>query len=214
MKKILRVIKWFFLVFIGLLLIGIIIIGIIGFPKPSSIIKSDNVPRIPWSSVYENFIFTKNFIEGSILVDWVPNGNGIYLLSKSGFLKRSFSIQSNPESSPVALEGIPQYAQDFFINPAKDKNYCIISLDDDGDEQYQLYRYDFDDKFLEQITDGEGTCIGVCFNPQGSKFLYANNKRNSKYFDFYLIEPENPDSNKRIYTNDIIAQIPLAFSPV
>jgi dipeptidyl aminopeptidase/acylaminoacyl peptidase len=214
MNKLFRVIKWFFLVLIGLLLIGIIIIAIIGFPKPKSIVKSDNIPRIPWSSVYENFMLTKNFVEGSILFDWLPDGNGIYLLSKSGFLQRGFSEQISAESSPIALEGIPQYADHIFVNPAIDKNYLIISLDNNGDEQYQLYRYDLNDKSLKQITDGEGNCIGAFFNAQGDKFLYANNKRNSKYFDFYLIEPENPNSNKRIFTSDKIAQFPIAYSPV
>jgi len=214
MKKLLRVIKWFLLVLIGLLVIGVIIIAIIGFPKPNSIVRSDNVPRIPWSSVYDNFMLTKNFAEGSILIDWLPNGNGIYLLSKSGFLQRSFSTQPSPDSSPVAMKGIPQYADDIFVNPAIDKNFLIISLDDDGDEQYQLYQYNLKDKSLEQITDGQGNCIGGFFNAQGDKFLYANNKRDSKYFDFYIIEPENPNSNKRIYTNDKIAQFPIAFSPV
>ena len=214
MKKLLRVIKWSLIVLIGLLLISIIIFGIIGFPKPNSIVKSDNVPRIPWSSVYKNFILTKNFVEGNILIDWIPSGEGIYLLSKSGFLQRSFSFQTSPASSPVEIKGIPQYADDIFVNPAIDKDYLIISLDDDGDEQYQLYRYDLKNKSLEQITDGKGNCIGVTFNARGDKFLYANNKRNDKYFDFYLIEPENPNSNKRIFTCDRIAQFPLAFSPI
>jgi dipeptidyl aminopeptidase/acylaminoacyl peptidase len=159
-------------------------------------------------------MLTKNFVEGSILIDWHPNGEGIYLLSKSGFLQRSFSKQIESDSLPVALEGIPQYVDDIFVNPVAEKNYFIVSLDDDGDEQYQLYRYDLKDNSLEQITDGEGNCIGAFFNPQGDKFLYANNKRNSKYFDFYLIEPENPDSNKMIFTSDNVAQFPLAFSPV
>jgi dipeptidyl aminopeptidase/acylaminoacyl peptidase len=214
MKKLIRIIKWFLLVIIGLLLIGIIIIAIMGFPKPNSIVKSENIPRIPWRSVYENFLLIKNFVEGSVLYDWLPNDDGIYLLAKSGFLQRSFSKQIDPDSSPVALEGIPQYADDVFVNPAIDKNYLVISLDDDGDEQYQLYRYDLEDKSLERITDGEGICIGAFFNVQGDKFLYTNNKRNSKHFDFYLIDPENPDSNKRIFTSDKIAQFPLAFSPV
>ncbi|MFC1786183.1 prolyl oligopeptidase family serine peptidase [Candidatus Neomarinimicrobiota bacterium] len=214
MKKLFRVIKWFIFILIGILLVGIIIIAIIGFPKPKSIVGSDNIPRIPWSSVYDNFMLTKNFVEGSILFDWLPNGNGIYLLSQSGFLQRSFSEQSSPDSSPIALEEIPVYADEIFVNPAIDKNFLIISLDDDGDEQYQLYRYDLKDKSLEQITDGEGNCIGAFFNAKGDKFLYANNKRNSKYFDFYLIEPENPDSNKRIFTSNKFAQFPLAFSPI
>jgi hypothetical protein len=50
----------------------------------------------------------KNFVEGSVLYDWLPNDDGIYLLAKSGFLQRSFSKQIDPGSSPVALEGIPQ----------------------------------------------------------------------------------------------------------
>jgi len=159
-------------------------------------------------------MLTKNFVEGSILFDWLPNGNGIYLLSKSGFLQRSFSKQTDPDTSPVALEGIPHYADDVFVNPATDKNYFILSLDEDGDEQYQLFRYDLIDKTLEQITDGEGNCIRICFNTRGDKFLYANNKRDSKYFDFYLVNPENTNANKMIFTSNKLAQFPLSFSPL
>ncbi|MFC1852640.1 S9 family peptidase [candidate division CSSED10-310 bacterium] len=193
---------------------GMIIFAIIGLPKPGSIVRADHVPRIPWSAVYDNFKVTKNFIEGSLFVDWMPDGKGIYLLSKSGFLQRRLSGQMSPVAKPVALEAAPDAATEIFVNPDRDKNYLIISLDDQGDEQFQLYRYDLRDHSLKMLSQGQGKNIGVCFTAGGKKFLYAHNEINSDCFDFYLIDPDNPGSSKRIYTTDKPAQYPVAFSPI
>jgi len=214
MKKLLRIVRWILLILIGIFFIGLIVIGIVGFPKPKSITRSDNVPRIPWKSVYHNFMVTKNFVEGSKLIDWCPDGSGLYLLSKNGFLQCSFSRQSSPDSLPMFLDGMPQYFGAVFINTVKDKDYLILSKDNNGDEQYQLCRFDLNNKSLDHITDGKGSSIGVSFTPDGNKFLYLNNSRNSKYYDFYLVDPQNPGFNKRIFTSDRIGQFPVSFSPV
>lgn len=80
--------------------------------------------------------------------------------------------------------------------------YFIFSRDAGGNEFGQLYRYDMQDGRITLLTDGgRSQNGGMVWSHKGDQFLYASTKRNGADRDIYLMNPENPSSEKLIVQN-------------
>ncbi|MFN5493652.1 MAG: S9 family peptidase [Bacteroidota bacterium] len=80
--------------------------------------------------------------------------------------------------------------------------YFVFSRDAGGNEFGQLYRYDMQDGRITLLTDGgRSQNGGMVWSHKGDEFLYASTKRNGADRDIYLMNPENPTSEKLIVQN-------------
>jgi len=193
MRRFKKIIKWFILSIISVLIIAVIILGITGVPKPSTISKED-VPRIKWSLAVDMYKLINKSVKNTRFNSWTNNDNGILIWSNTGGMRSKLHRISEPDSKPVLIDKLPDNARDITVNPAPDKHYMIFSMDEGGNEQYQLYRYDISEENYTRITDGRSRHLSGCFNKEGTFFTYSSNKRNGVDFDIYTIDPENPSS--------------------
>ncbi|MFC2104129.1 hypothetical protein ACFLS4_02100 [Bacteroidota bacterium] len=203
MKKLKKIIKWFFISLVGLLLIAIIILTITGFPKPGSITRADNIPHIGWKDVYRSFSVMKSRIDNSMLIDWQSDGESLYMVSKTGFMKRNLTKQTSSGSTPIIIDSIPDYASSISINPNTNINNAVVAIDELDNGIMKLYSFDFKTQLLIEISSDIVNYFNGFYNSKGDKYLYSHINKTSNFIDYYIVEPKNPKSSKLVYKGNI-----------
>ncbi len=88
----------------------------------------------------------------------------------------------------------------------------VLSSDVGGAENYQLFRADLATGRLQLITDGKFRNSSFLWNSAGTRVAYISNKRNGRDFDVYLMDPQNPESEKLVLEGKGY-WVPVDFSP-
>ena len=77
-------------------------------------------------------------------------------------------------------------------------NGLIYTKDVGGNENYQLYYFDFDTAKSVLLTDGISKNGSVCWTKKGDSFAFHSTKRNKKDYDIYLASPVEGQEPKLI----------------
>jgi dipeptidyl aminopeptidase/acylaminoacyl peptidase len=171
-------------------------------PVPDSIVTR-NVPPIPHQQVagllpYEN-IRTASF------QDWHPRERRMLVGTRFG------------ETVQLHEVGFPLGARrqlTFYGEPVTGGGYrpghpgqLVFGLNEAGAENYQLYLLDRAAGRARRFTDGTHRYESPVWSNDGKLLAYASNARNGRDFDVYVIDPEKPESERRV------AQVAGAWSP-
>jgi dipeptidyl aminopeptidase/acylaminoacyl peptidase len=91
----------------------------------------------------------------------------------------------------------------FFRDPVSGAQYrpvggndLLFSKDAGGNELYQLYLYTASTGDYRMLTDGKSRNTGAQWSYQGDRVLYTSNRRNADDFDFYVMNPDQPGSDR------------------
>jgi dipeptidyl aminopeptidase/acylaminoacyl peptidase len=76
-------------------------------------------------------------------------------------------------------------------------DYFIFNKDVGGNEFFQLYRYDMKDGAVMLLTDGKSRNTGGVWSTKGDRFVYSSTRRNGKDADQYIIDPNDPKSDRK-----------------
>ena len=201
MKSLLKTLKWTSAILVGLLLIALIILAIIGVPKPPSI-SSEQVPRLPWKFASNMYGIMQDGLKSTSFNNWNPGEEKIYIWANSGGLRSKLHVLSDVGGKPQLVEGLPNNSRSYRLNPDPEKKYLIYALDKGGNEQYQLYRFDLETRTSQLLTDGENRFGSAIFDKAGKRIAYGSNKRNKKDRDIYVMDPEDPSSEKLVHQVD------------
>jgi dipeptidyl aminopeptidase/acylaminoacyl peptidase len=74
----------------------------------------------------------------------------------------------------------------------------IYSKDHDGDENFQLYRFDIDTKASTLLTDGKSRNLYPAWSNSGKWLAYSSTRRNGKDMDVYILDSLNPKSDHEL----------------
>jgi dipeptidyl aminopeptidase/acylaminoacyl peptidase len=91
--------------------------------------------------------------------------------------------------------------------------YLIFSKDVDGNEQYQNYRYDFDNGAVSLVTDGKSRNSQGVWSRHGKRMAYTSTRRNRRDTDLYVIDPSNPKTDRLVAQLSGGGWSPLDWSP-
>lgn len=200
MKKIKKPLKKLGLALLSIVFLLIIFLLIFGIPKPFAI-TTENVPRLPLSYLKDVYALTKQSDEMNRFLGWSKSDKKMYVQMVDNFQLRYFTL-SGPGEEPELIEGLPEKARLTAINPNPEIKQLIYSLDEEGNENWQLYRYDMDSGKSTLITNGKDKYSAVRYNPSGSRIIYISNRREANYYDHYMMDPMDPNSEKLIREND------------
>ena len=203
-------IKWVLLSIVGIILIAVIILGIMGIPTPPAI-TTKHIPRLPWKHAMTMYEIMKRGRQAITFDNWSPSGDGMHVLANSGRFGNKLHALQQPMQSPEVLAGIPENATIFF-NPNPEKDYLIYAKDKEGDEIWQLYRFDLKTKTSELLTDGTHMHPQPIFEKNGNRIIYITIYQDEGYSEVYSMNPENSMSKKRIVELDMPC-VPFAWSP-
>jgi dipeptidyl aminopeptidase/acylaminoacyl peptidase len=77
-------------------------------------------------------------------------------------------------------------------------NFLIFNKDTGGDQNYQIYRYDFVTTAITLLTDGKSKNSPGVWSNAGDRIVYSSTRRNGKDTDLYVVDPSHRESNRML----------------
>jgi dipeptidyl aminopeptidase/acylaminoacyl peptidase len=109
-----------------------------------------------------------------------------------GLLKPRLHYVPSAGVKPEFLEGVPFRAGNIRVNPDPEQKYLVYRLDQGGDENWQLYRYDLTDGRVVLLTKRGTRNSAGRFNPDGSRLVFVSNRRNGVDQELWMLDPRRP----------------------
>lgn len=173
---------------------AVVILAVTGVPRPSTIVAED-VGRIPWTPLLRNTLQRFDARASRSLVGWMPDGSGLLVMGTHRLFDARLHLVSEPGTTPRFLPAVPRNASVYVPN---DRDYMVLGIDRDGDEQYALYRWDLGGADPVLLTSGEERAQFGAFQPDGHAMAYVSTRRNGRDFDLYMMDVRDPSSDKLI----------------
>jgi dipeptidyl aminopeptidase/acylaminoacyl peptidase len=129
----------------------------------------------------------------ALLSDWHPLKKEMLVLRRATDSVQLFSVTS-PGRAPIQLTTFSDPVSGGLFHPQHGK-FLVFAQDKGGNEFFQLYRYDLDDKKVTLLTDGKSRNIGSRWSTSGKWFAYTSTRRNGTDTDIYLVDPSHPESD-------------------
>ena len=159
---------------------------------------SENIPSIPKSIVEE----VKNFTEAraASFADWHPTKKEMLISTRFGNSNQLHYVKfAGGDRKQITFFEDAIYGATF--EPIKG-DYFLYQRDAGGNEFTQIYRFDMTNMKSTLLTDGKRSQNGgMNWNNKKDKIAYWSTKRNGQDRDFYVMDPLNPSSEKKITEN-------------
>lgn len=179
------------------LLAGFLFLAFYGVPRPPAI-STQGVPRVPWKPLFESVSVLKQVSAWTYFGAWYPSERRM-LIYASSRMTPQLHVLSEPGGQLDKLMFFRNIPQEIRFNPDANKGYFVLSMDVDGDEHYQLYRFNLSDSTYHLLTDGSSTNEPGYFNQQGDSFAYISSQYLGRETDIHIIDPAHPESEKIVY---------------
>ena len=166
-----------------------------GVPKPPTV-TIENVGRVSWTPVLRDLDLTLRTSRSASLAAWMPDGQGVLVRARRWILDSRLYRLSEPGGDLELLRHIPRNVQAVAAQPGR--SYVVFSWDQDGAEQFQLYRWDLDDSTPTRLTNGEERAAFGAFEPDGPRMAFVSNRRNGTDWDVYVVDPLEPRSEQMV----------------
>lgn len=192
-----KVLKWVVVSICAVFIAVFLFLIFYGVPRPPAI-TTEGVPRVPWKPLVKSAGMVKQMTASTGFAAWYPSERRMLIYAASRFTPQ-LHVLSEPggrRKKLIFLRDIPGYIQ---FNPDVNKNYFVFSMDVDGDERYQLYRFNLSDKTYHRFTDGNSRNYAGYFTSQGNLFAYVSMKPEGGETSIYTLDPEDPESQKIVY---------------
>lgn len=165
-----------------------------GVPKPPAI-HTENVGRVSWIPAVKSLLADKAPHSRSF-AGWLPDGDGMVVRAGRHLQGPRLVQLREPGLEKAMAAALPPTASGF--NAAPDGQSMIVTWDEGGDEQFRLYRWVPGESEVHPITPaGERSHFGAS-EPGGRRIAYTSNRRNGRDADLYLVDPNRPESDRRI----------------
>lgn len=190
------------LVWIGIVLLGVVALCATalgyrhGIPRPPAI-TTENVPSVSWTPLVRNVDLFVRGTRSVSFVSWMPQDHGMLVRASHLVLDRRLHHLPGAGEPPRLLWDLPRNAA--VVSPPEGRDYLILSWDDDGTEQFQLYRWDPDDEDVVRLTNGTERASFGAWAPEGSLFAFTSNRRNGRDMDVYVAHALRPGSERLVY---------------
>lgn len=182
--------------------------------QPPAITPGDNlvvegIPPIP-TSIAEKVERYTNFRSAS-LASWHPKRREMLISTRFADTPQVHLVKF-PLGSRQQLTFFPERVGGASFQPTKG-NYFIFSKDTAGNEFNQNYRYDLATGDVTLLTDGKSRNSRGIWSNKGDRMIYTSTRRNGKDSDFYIIDPNNPQSDRLLAQLEGGGWGPLDWSP-
>jgi dipeptidyl aminopeptidase/acylaminoacyl peptidase len=166
-----------------------------GQVTPGDNLVGQGIPPIP-SGLVESVARYINGRDAEVL-DWHPTRHEMLIAT---------FFADIPQIHLVKFPGGARTQLTFFAdNPARGVSYhpttgdyFIFSKDVGGDQNYQIYRYDFSTGDVTLLTDGKSKNSPGIWSNSGDGIVYGSSRRNGKDVDFYIMDPSHPSSDRML----------------
>jgi dipeptidyl aminopeptidase/acylaminoacyl peptidase len=155
----------------------------------------DGVPDIP-DALAERMQQYQN-VRAAGLLDWDPNGQGVLISTRFGETNQLHFVQK-PGGARTQLTFFPEPVRSAQWRPRVGDREALLSMDQGGAENDQLYLWRWRDGRSTLLTDGKSRHESAVWSRQGDRIAYTSNTRNGKDFDVYVMNPDDPATARRV----------------
>ena len=175
---------------------------------PGDNLVIDGIPKIPLSLAQEVGRYSE--FRRARFLDWHPLRREMLINTRLGNTYQLHHVRF-PGGARTQLTF---YDDNVFFGryQPSQARYFVFSRDVGGNEQYQNYRYDFDNGAVTLLTDGKSrNGLGV-WSRHGNQMAYTSTRRNGKDADLYVIDPSDPKTNRLVAQLEAGGWSPLDWS--
>ncbi len=157
-------------------------------------IVAEGVPAVP-SELRERMNQYLN-MRSAYFADWHPTDRAMLVSTRFGETNQLHYIAA-PGGYRRQLTFYPDRVTGGSFSPRKGSGLFVFGMDVGGSEVYQLYRFDLADGSTKMLTDGKSRNGSFLFSHSGKLAAYTSTRRDGRDFDVYVLDPENPASERR-----------------
>ncbi len=162
-------------------------------PSPNLVVQG--IPPIPASLARDVRRYTE--YRFASLADWHPVARELLITTRF-----ANTVQVHRVKSP----GGARTQLTFFDEPVGEAHYepqagwyFLFTRDTGGDEFAQIYRYDMADGRVTLLTDGGRSQNGeLRWSTRGDRVAYGSTRRNGADRDLYVMDPQDPGTDRRV----------------
>ena len=161
---------------------------------PADNLVVEGVPQIP-ASVVETVERYSN-ARGANLVSWHPTRREMLITTRFADTSQIHSVKM-PGGDRSQLTFYPDAVFEADYQPTQGGSF-IFSKDVGGGEFYQLYRYALDSGDITLLTDGKSRNTNPVWSHAGDKVVYGSTRRTGNDVDLYVMDPNDPKSDRML----------------
>lgn len=161
------------------------------FP-PNENLVVEGIPEIPLSLVEQVKRYTE--FRGAVLASWHPVKREVLISTRLCNIPQVHVVRS-PLGARRQLTFFTEPPSGASYQPTKG-NFFVFSKDLGGNEFSQNYRYDLATGEATLLTDGKSRNSRGVWSTRGDRMAYTSTRRTGKDNDLYLIDPQNPQSDR------------------
>src|SRR6266850_5889909 len=162
------------------------------FLAPGDNLVVEGIPGIPTALTDEIGRYTEFRSAG--LSSWHPKQREMVIITRFADTRQVHLVKF-PGGARTQLTFFKDSVGGATYQPTRG-NYLVFSKDSGGDENYQIYRYDFETGAITLLTDGKSRNTGGIWSDSGNKFVYGSTRRNGQDVDLWMINPSEPKSDR------------------
>ncbi|RCK73626.1 MAG: hypothetical protein IGBAC_0074 [Ignavibacteriae bacterium] len=168
----------------------------------------DGIPSIPLTIVEQVGRYTE--FRSAVFQSWHPERKEMLILTRFAETPQVHLIKF-PGGARTQLTFLNERIGGAIFNP-QNSDYFVFSKDIGGGEWFQNYRFDLNTGTITLLTDGKSKNTLGPFSKDGKYMTYTSTRRNGKDTDLYIVEPQNPATDKLILEVEGGGWEPLDFS--
>ncbi|HEU4390789.1 MAG TPA: alpha/beta fold hydrolase [Blastocatellia bacterium] len=154
----------------------------------------EGIPKIPASLADTTKLFRNTFSDS--ILGWSPLKEEVVALRQTYTSWPVMSVPS-PGGNPGVVCYVPGRTRRAYYAP--NGKYLVFSVDDaSGAELSQLYRQDIGSSQRVLLTDGKSKNLYPIWSNSGEWLAYSSNRRNGKDLDVYIVNPNDPKTDRMV----------------
>ena len=175
---------------------------------PNENLVANGLPPIPASLVDE----VRKYSEArtAVLVDWHPVKREVLISTRFGDAPQLHAV-AMPGGARRQLTFFPDRVNGGWYQPTRGE-YLIFSKDLGGNEFYQFFRLNLASGDVTMLTDGKSRNDGLVWNRAGDRIAYTSTRRNGTDSDVYVMDPNDPKTDRLLMRVDGGGWEPLEWS--
>lgn len=160
---------------------------------PADNLRVEGIPAIPLKLADDVRRYTEFRSAG--LADWHPTRREILINTRFGDTNQLHEVRM-PGGARLQRTFFPENVGGGAYEPKRGR-YFVFSKDRGGDEFSQLYRHDFATGKTTLLTDGGRSQNGAgAWSTGGDRIAYGSTRRNGRDRDIYVMNPNDPKSDR------------------
>lgn len=161
--------------------------------KPAENFIAKNIPEIPAKIAADLSLYTET--RSAAPRAWHPKKREIIITTRFGNTNQLHYVK-DPGGARTQLTFFSEQVTSATFEPVNG-DYFLFTKDIDGNEFYQIFRYDMADGKVTLLTDGGRTQNGgMVWNKAKNLIAFTSTKRNGADRDIYTMDPKDPSTTK------------------